>query len=197
MAEATQTPGEGRGPGGGMQVLRFRDNADAGHAADNGSSSNDAVSDEPAVTVDAFAGQTNAGAVRIEPGDDARELIPHLGHLTRIEVSFPSFGDGRGYSAARILREAGYRGEIRAVGDVLVDQIFHLRRCGFDAFEPDTPLDEAKVEEALSRWDEVYQPTTDGRVPIWALRHGSPNAGGQNTGSQNRGAQGGVGGDDG
>jgi uncharacterized protein (DUF934 family) len=128
--------------------------------------------DHPAVTVDSYLGQTNAAAVRIEPGDDARALIPHLAALRLIEVNFPAFTDGRGYSAARILREAGYTGELRAVGDVLVDQLAAMRRCGFDSFEPDKPLDPADAEAALARWDHVYQPAADGRTAIWALRHG-------------------------
>ena len=127
---------------------------------------------DPAVTVDAFGDQTNAAAVRLEPGDDARDLLPHLDRLQLVEVNFPVFGDGRGYSAARILREAGYAGELRAVGDVLVDQIAYLRRCGFDAFAPDAPLDTRDAENALARYAEVYQPTADGRAPIWAKRHG-------------------------
>ncbi len=126
---------------------------------------------DPAVTVDAFGAQTNAVAVRIEPGDDARDLLPHLGRIRLIEVAFPVFGDGRGYSAARILREAGYAGELRAAGDVLVDQLAALRRCGFDSFAPATPLNPADARAALDRWPEVYQPAVDGRVPIWALRH--------------------------
>lgn len=132
----------------------------------------DAQVDHPAVTVDAFIDQSNATAVRIEPGDDARVLLGHLDRIALVEVSFPVFGDGRGYSAARILREAGYTGEMRAVGEVLVDQIAAMRRCGFDAFAPNTPLDEADVAAAFNRWPEVYQATTDGRVPIWNLRHG-------------------------
>ena len=52
--------------------------------------------DHPAVTVDAFLDQSNASAVRIEPGDDARELVPHLERLALVEVNFPAFGDGRG-----------------------------------------------------------------------------------------------------
>lgn len=127
---------------------------------------------DPGVTVDAFGEQTNAAAVRLEPGDDARDLIPHLGRLQLIEVNFPVFGDGRGYSAARILREAGYTGELRAVGDVLVDQLAFLRRCGFDAFAPEVPLDPVDAENAFGRYTEVYQPTTDGRAAIWAKRHG-------------------------
>lgn len=148
-------PAEGRGPSD-ETVLRLRDD--------------EPVAD-PAVTVDVFGDQSNAVAVRIEPGDDARELIPHLGRLALVEVNFPAFGDGRGYSSARILREAGFAGEIRAVGDVLVDQLAYMRRCGFDAFAPDAALDSDKAREALDRWPHVYQPTTDGRTPIWDLRH--------------------------
>ena len=125
---------------------------------------------EPAVTVEAFTGQSNATAVRIEPGDDARELLPHLDRIALVEVNFPAFGDGRGYSAARILRESGYDGELRAVGDVLVDQIVAMRRCGFDSFRPDKPLDDAAVERALNRYADVYQKTVDGRSPVWAKR---------------------------
>ncbi|MBY6014305.1 DUF934 domain-containing protein [Qipengyuania gaetbuli] len=127
--------------------------------------------DDAAVTVDSFLDQQDASAVRVEPGDDARALIPHLERLSLVEVNFPAFGDGRGYSSARLLREAGYEGELRAVGDVLVDQVAYMRRCGFDAFEPDAALDEGDLETALNRWPEVYQPAADARQPIWAKRH--------------------------
>ena len=127
---------------------------------------------DPAVTVDVFGDQTNAAAVRIEPGDDARALLPHLDRIKLVEVNFPVFGDGRGYSAARILREAGYAGELRAVGDVLIDQLAYLRRCGFDSFAPANPLNAADAEAALARYPDVYSPTVDGRAPIWAKRHG-------------------------
>lgn len=133
----------------------------------------DEAADVSAVTVDAFLDQTNAAAVRIEPGDDARELLPHLEQLRLVEVNFPSFGDGRGYSSARILREAGYTGELRAVGDVLVDQLSHMRRCGFDSFVPEKPFDPIDAQAALDRWPQVYQAAADARVPIWKLRHGN------------------------
>ena len=138
------------------EMLRYRD---------------DEPVDHPAVTVDSFVDQSNAAAVRIEPGDDARELLPHLGRLALVEVNFPAFGDGRGYSSARILREAGYEGELRAVGDVLVDQLAYMRRCGFDAFEPDQQLDKDDVIAAFERWPEVYQNAADDRTPIWTKRH--------------------------
>jgi len=137
-------------------LLRFRDDEQVDHAS---------------VTVDSFIAQTNATAVRVEPGDDARALIPQLDQIALVEVNFPAFGDGRGYSSARILREAGYTGELRAVGDVLLDQLAYMRRCGFDAFEPDAPIAEDAAHEALGRWPEVYQATTDGQTPIWNLRH--------------------------
>lgn len=133
----------------------------------------EAQHDEPAVTLDAFLdAQTNATAVRLEAGDDARALLPYLDRIALIEVSFPSFRDGRGYSAARILREAGYTGELRAQGDVLVDQMPLMRRCGFDSFAPESEIDPATLEASLKRYENVYQKAADGRVPIWALRHG-------------------------
>ena len=132
----------------------------------------DAPHEEPAVTLDAFLGQTNATAVRIEAGDDARALLPHLGQIALVEISFPSFRDGRGYSAARILREAGYDGELRAQGDVLVDQLLPMRRCGFDSFAPESEIDAVTAEASLSRYDDFYQKAADGIVPVWKKRHG-------------------------
>ena len=126
---------------------------------------------DPGVTVDAVGEQSNAAAVRLEPGDEARDLLPHLERLRLIEINFPVYGDGRGYTAARVLREAGYSGELRAVGDVLVDQLAFMRRCGFDAFAPEVPLDPAAAQAAFERYPEVYQPTVDGRAPIWPKRH--------------------------
>ena len=139
-------------------LLRFRD---------------DAAHDEPAVTLDAFLdGQTDATAVRLEAGDDARALMPFLARLALVEVSFPTFRDGRGYSAAQILRESGYAGELRAAGDVLVDQLPFMRRCGFDSFAPEAPIDPATLARSLDRYSEHYQAAADGAVPVWKRRHG-------------------------
>ncbi len=127
---------------------------------------------DPAVTVDTFGDQTNAAAVRLEPGDDARDLLPYLGRIKLVEVNFPAFTEGRGYSAARILREAGYTGEIRAVGEVLVDQLLAMRRCGFDSFAPDAAIDPADAERAFATFPQAYQAAADGRNPVWNMRHG-------------------------
>ncbi|MBS0479427.1 MAG: DUF934 domain-containing protein [Proteobacteria bacterium] len=137
--------------------LRFRD---------------DEAAEEPAVTIDAFLDQSNSSAVRLEAGEDARRLLPYLDHIALIEIDFPRFRDGRGYSSAQILREAGYKGELRATGDVLVDQIDHMRRCGFDGFAPDRPIDPVVLEASLSRYPYRYQTAADGATPVWKLRHG-------------------------
>ena len=136
--------------------LRFRD---------------DPAPDEPGVSLDAFLNQKDATSVLLEAGDDVRALFPELGRVRLVEIDFPRFRDGRGFSSASILREAGYTGELRAVGDVLVDQIAYMRRCGFDSFKPNAPLDDADVDAAFARFDDVYQKTVDGRQPIWAKRH--------------------------
>ncbi len=140
-----------------MVELRFRD---------------DAAVDEPGTTLDGFLDQSNATAVRIEAGEDVRRLLPFLDRLRLVEIAFPTYRDGRGYSAARILREAGYTGELRAAGDVLVDQLWFMRRTGFDSFAPEKALDPAAVERALNRYASVYQRAADGRPPVWKLRHG-------------------------
>ena len=115
--------------------LRFRD---------------DPVPDEPAVSLDAFLDQSNANSVRIEAGDDVRRLGPHLERVRLVEVDFPKFRDGRGFSSARILREMGYTGEIKATGDVLVDLVYFMRRCGFDSFAPDIAFNHEDVQAALT-----------------------------------------------
>lgn len=129
-----------------------------------------AVTDTPVSLTDFTAG-SNAAAVRIEPGEDARALLPHLGQIKLVEIAFTAFGDGRGFSSAQILRESGYAGELRASGDVLVDQFVFLRRCGFDSFAPDKPLNEDDVKAAMGFFPEFYQKTSDGVAAIWAQRH--------------------------
>lgn len=131
----------------------------------------DTPDDGPIAPLADFLAGGNFAAVRLEPGEDARTLAPHLGRLKLIEVAFPKYRDGRGYSSARILREAGFTGEIRAAGDVLVDQIEFMRRVGFDSFAPDAPLNPDVVQATLDRYPYVYQKAADNKTPVWALRH--------------------------
>jgi uncharacterized protein (DUF934 family) len=132
----------------------------------------DEAHEEPAVTLESFLDQSNATAVRLEPSDDPRALIPYLDRLSLIEVSFPKFRDGRGFSTGSILREAGYAGELRAAGDILVDQINPLRRCGFDAILSEAEVDRDVLAKLSALYENVYQKTVDGRAPVWARRHG-------------------------
>jgi uncharacterized protein (DUF934 family) len=104
------------------------------------------------------------------------ELKPWLGHLTLIALEFPKFRDGRAYSQARLLREQyGFRGTLRATGDVLRDQFQFLTRAGFDSFEVRKPADAAAFAKSVARYSVVYQPGADGSLP--ALRRRLQRAG--------------------
>ena len=112
-----------------------------------------------------------AEVLRLEPSDDPARFADRLGAVARIEVNFPSFTDGRGYSIARLLRERhGYGGELRAVGDVQRDQLFYLARCGFDAFllRKDEDADEALA--AFEDFSEAYQASVERPQPLFRRR---------------------------
>ncbi|WP_084417822.1 DUF934 domain-containing protein [Henriciella litoralis] len=109
--------------------------------------------------------------VRLDPADDPGELADDLERLALIEVSFPKYTDGRGYSQAQLLRRRlGYEGELRAVGHVLRDQILYMDRSGFDAFETDR-AELPSVIEALEEYSAFYQPAADGNSSVFARRH--------------------------
>ena len=118
------------------------------------------------------AGAAEAGAVlRLEPADAPESLAERLGGVARVEVNFPSFTDGRGYSIARLLRERfGYRGELRAVGDVQRDQLFNLARCGFDAFLLREGEDAPAALGALRDFSEAYQASIERPLPLFRRR---------------------------
>ena len=92
-----------------------------------------------------------------------------------IALEFPKFTNGRAYSSARLLRERyGFRGELRAVGNVLRDQLAFMRRCGFDSYEIPQQVDAAAWLASLGGISVVYQPATDERASVLALRHAAP-----------------------
>jgi uncharacterized protein (DUF934 family) len=104
--------------------------------------------------------------VRLEPGDDPADIAADLPRLALVAVHFPKFADGRGYSAAHLLRRRhGYRGELRAVGDVLRDQLFHLARSGFDSFQLRDGADPHAALPSLAEFSVTYQAAADGRGP--------------------------------
>jgi len=110
--------------------------------------------------------------VRLKSDESPEAIAADLDRLALVELEFPKFRDGRAYSNARILRERyGFGGELRAVGDVLMEQLHFMLRTGFNAFEiagPD-PLEQYRTAKAeFSVW---YQPTGDGRPTAISLRH--------------------------
>src|SRR5882724_10333927 len=96
---------------------------------------------------------------------DVDDLVPYLDRLAVVALVFPSFRDGRAYSQARLLRERyGFRGELRATGQVLRDQFAFMLRAGFDAFDVKKPGDAEAFAISAKRYSVFYQPTGDGRV---------------------------------
>jgi uncharacterized protein (DUF934 family) len=103
------------------------------------------------------------------------ELAPHLDRLAMVALEFPKFRDGRAYSQARQLRERhGFRGELRATGQILRDQCLFLLRAGFDTFEVTKEADVEHFIEAARRHSVFYQPSADGRPTASALRLRNP-----------------------
>jgi uncharacterized protein (DUF934 family) len=105
------------------------------------------------------------------------ELALHLDRLALVGLVFPVFRDGRAFSQARLLRERyGFRGELRATGQVLRDQFLFMLRAGFDAFEVTKDADAAAFAQAARRYSVFYQPTGDGRATARASRGRSDSA---------------------
>lgn len=104
--------------------------------------------------------------VRLEPDDDPAAIAADLPRLALVAVHFPKLADGRGYSTAYLLRRRlGYGGELRAVGDVTRDQLFHLQRSGFDAFQLRDGADPRAAAPSLRDFSVAYQAAADGRPP--------------------------------
>jgi uncharacterized protein (DUF934 family) len=91
--------------------------------------------------------------------------VPYLGKIATVALVFPTFRDGRAYSQARLLRERyGYRGDLRATGQVLRDQFVFMLRAGFDSFEVKKQADAEAFMLTAKRYSVFYQPTGDGRI---------------------------------
>jgi uncharacterized protein (DUF934 family) len=96
--------------------------------------------------------------VRLEPGDDPASVAGALAGAARVEVNFPKFGDGRGYSIAKLLRARyGYKGELRAVGHITRDHLYYMEHVGFDAFELRQGEDPAEALAAFETFTAAYQ----------------------------------------
>ena len=109
--------------------------------------------------------------LRLKSDQSPAQLADDLQHFALIALEFPRFGDGRAYSYARLLRERyAFEGELRAVGNVLRDQLLFMLRCGFDTFEIAGESAAEAWREAVSEIDHFYQPTASSAATLGVLR---------------------------
>ena len=109
--------------------------------------------------------------VWLDSSEGPEELVGDLERLAVIGVNFPKFADGRGYSTARLLRERyGYHGEIRAIGDVLHDQLFFMKCCGIDAYAVRADKDIEAALAGLRTFSDAYQAAVDQPQPLFRRR---------------------------
>ena len=123
-----------------------------------------------AIWLDQQAGLVARGDVGVwlSGTDDPAKLASSLPSLSVIAVDFPKFTDGRGYSIAYLLRSRfGYRGSLRAIGDVLPDQLFYMKRVGFDAFAVRADKDIHQALQSLRPFTDAYQGSWDNAVPAF------------------------------
>jgi uncharacterized protein (DUF934 family) len=111
--------------------------------------------------------------VWLETHDEPALIAGDLASFALIAVRFPKFTDGRGYSIAALLRTRyGYKGELRAIGDVGRDQLFYLKRCGFDSFALPAHRDPEAALAGLEDFRDRYQGSVDQPLPLFRRRHG-------------------------
>ncbi|MBK1871647.1 MULTISPECIES: DUF934 domain-containing protein [unclassified Marinobacter] len=117
-----------------------------------------------------FIGNDDVGAW-LDSHDEPEILADYVNDLPMIAVNFPKFSDGRGYSSARLLRERfGFKNELRAIGDVLLDQLQFMKRCGFDTYELRPDKDIRKAARCLNFFSQGYQAATDTDMPLFRRR---------------------------
>jgi uncharacterized protein (DUF934 family) len=120
---------------------------------------------------DALLARAGRLGVWLAAEDDPADIADDLEHFQVIAVRFVSFTDGRGYSIARLLRERyGWRGELRAIGDVQRDQVHYLTRCGFDSLALREGEDVETALTAFRDFSEGYQTSVDRPVPLFRRR---------------------------
>jgi uncharacterized protein (DUF934 family) len=110
--------------------------------------------------------------VWLDSHEDPATIAEDLKLVGVVAVNFPKFGDGRGYSTARLLRERyGYKGELRAIGDVIRDVLFQLASCGFNAFALRKGEDLLDALSAFHDFSDSYQATVEEPLPLFRRRH--------------------------
>ncbi len=114
---------------------------------------------------------TGKVTIVLNGADDIEDVVEHIEKFELIGLQFPAFADGRCYSHARLLRDRyDYKGELRALGDVLHDQLFYMLRCGIDAFALREDKDFSSAMAAFDEFSVTYQTAADGAPPIYRVR---------------------------
>lgn len=109
--------------------------------------------------------------VWLEGHAEIEQIIEPLLNLPLIAINFPKFADGRGFSAARLIRERyNYSGELRAIGGFIRDQLYLLKRCGFNAFQFSDENELSDAAESLKDFSENYQVSVDQENPLFRRR---------------------------
>jgi uncharacterized protein (DUF934 family) len=120
---------------------------------------------------DALLNRAEDVGVRLKSDESPELIADDLDRISLVALEFPQFRDGRAYSYARMLRERfEFTGEVRAVGEVLMEQLHFMLRTGFNAFEIDSPDPLGQYETAKADFSVWYQPTGDGRPTASELR---------------------------
>jgi len=118
-----------------------------------------------------FLANPDFSGVWLDANEGPEAIAGDLARLSVIAVNFPKFGDGRGYSTARLLRERyGYTGELRAIGDVLHDHLHFMEQCGFDAFALREDQDIGEALRAFDDFSDAYQTSARRPVPLFRRR---------------------------
>jgi uncharacterized protein (DUF934 family) len=121
---------------------------------------------------EALIGRNAPLGVRLGSDQSAADIVGDLDRFAVVALEFPVFTDGRAFTSARLLRERyGYTGEVRAVGNVLRDQVLFMLRCGFDAFEMKSDDAAENWRAAIAEIDVFYQAAADRRTRVVELRH--------------------------
>lgn len=120
----------------------------------------------------AFGAHERAGVgVWLTPDSEPHELAAHTATVPLIAIDFPAFKDGRGFSTATLLRTRyGFRGDLRAIGDVVIDLLFYLRRVGYSSFALRADQDRAAAVAALRSFSDFYQASVDQPLPHFRRR---------------------------
>ncbi len=123
---------------------------------------------------DALLARSGRLGLWLDSNEVPEAIAGDLGHFALVAVNFPKFGDGRGYSTARLLRERyRFKGELRAVGEVLRDHLLFLEQCGFDAYALRDDQDADDALRAFADFSEAYQASVTQPVPLFRRRAGT------------------------